>query len=339
MCERTLSPYRKGIAVNLVVTGGAGFIGSHLCEALLRRGDRCVAIDNFDAFYDRAMKEENVAIARTFPSFSFVEGDICSPADLDRAFQLAAPVDVVVHLAALAGVRPSLLQPARYQEVNVGGTTAVLEAMRRHQVQKLVFASSSSVYGNHPKVPFAEEDRVDFPISPYAATKRACELIAYTYHHLFGMSIFCLRFFTVYGPRQRPDLAIHKFARLLAEGRPIPVYGDGSTSRDYTYIDDILEGVLAAIDRVSGYRIYNLGESETIPLRDLIRLLSEAMGITPQIQYEPPQPGDVVCTYADITRAREELGYAPRIKIAEGIARFVAWFREHHVRLSRRKET
>ncbi len=311
--------------MNCLVTGGAGFIGSHLCEALLGRGDGVVVLENFDPFYPRAVKEENLAAARAREGFRLVEGDIRDPDALDTAFA-AIPVDTVVHLAALAGVRPSLRDPARYMDVNVNGTVQVLEAMRRHDCRRLVLASSSSVYGNNEKAPFAEDDQVDFPISPYAASKKACELIAHTYHHLYGMDIFALRFFTVYGPRQRPDLAIHKFARLMARGEAIPMYGDGTTRRDYTYIDDILQGMLAAIDRVEGYRVYNLGESQTVKLQELIDLLADGMRLAPRIDRQPRQPGDVEQTYADISRARAELDYAPRTKIAAGLERFLAWF-------------
>jgi UDP-glucuronate 4-epimerase len=314
--------------LNILVTGGAGFIGSHLCEKLTARGDRVVALDNFDPFYAHSLKEKNVASLRILKNFSLVEGDIRSNADLDLAFG-AGKIDAVVHLAALAGVRPSIEEPARYQDVNVGGTTQILEAMRRHGVKKMVFGSSSSVYGNNEKVPFAEDDPVDHPISPYAATKKACELMCHAYHHLFGLDIFCLRFFTVYGPRQRPDLAIHKFARILREGGSIPMFGDGTTRRDYTYVDDIVQGVLAALEKVAGYRIYNLGESQTTELRELIRLIAASLGVEAKIERLPLQAGDVEQTYADISRARSELGYRPTTKVAEGIPRFIKWFREN----------
>lgn len=313
---------------NVLVTGGAGFIGSHLCEALLRRGDRVVVLDNFDPFYPREDKVRNLAAIRDHRDFVLIDGDIRSPSTLDRAFSVQGPVDIVVHLAALAGVRPSILDPVRYQDVNVSGTSQVLEAMRRHRVHRMALASSSSVYGNNMTVPFRETDPVDYPISPYASTKRACELIAHTYHHLFGFEIACLRFFTVYGPRQRPDLAIHKFGRMMLEGKPIPVYGDGSTSRDYTYIDDILLGILGAMDKVQGFRIYNLGESQTTTLAELIHLLEQALGVQAQRLALPLQPGDVAITYADIGRAREELGYQPITKVSTGIPKFAAWLKQ-----------
>ncbi len=313
--------------MKILVTGGAGFIGSHLCETLLARGDEVVALDNFDRFYDRAVKESNLAGARRHPAFRLIEGDIRQATDLDRACTAFRP-EAVVHLAALAGVRPSVLEPERFADVNLAGTTQVLEALRRHGIGRLVFASSSSVYGNNEKVPFAEDDPVDYPISPYAATKRAGELLAHSYHHIFGLAVNCLRFFTVYGPRQRPDLAIHKFARLLAAGRPLPVFGDGTTSRDYTFIDDIIAGVVAALDRPRGFRIYNLGESQTVTLRELIDRLAAGLGVTPQLEHQPPQPGDVERTFADISRARTELDYRPRVKIADGIPRFLEWFKQ-----------
>ncbi len=316
--------------MRILVTGAAGFIGSHLAEALLARGDRVTGLDNFDPFYDRSIKEGNLAGLRETPGFHFLEGDIRSAGDLDRAFG-ADPEgvpEVVVHLAALAGVRPSVENPLRYQEVNLGGTAQVLEAMRRHGTGRLVFGSSSSVYGNNEKVPFAETDAVDYPISPYAATKRAGELLCHAWAHLFDFRVTCLRFFTVYGPRQRPDLAIHKFARMILAGETLPLYGDGSSRRDYTYIDDILQGVIAAIDRPVPFRIYNLGESRTTELRELVRLLGDALGVTPAVAHKPMQPGDVRQTFADVTRASEELDYRPSVPVAEGIPRFVRWLRE-----------
>jgi UDP-glucuronate 4-epimerase len=237
-------------------------------------------------------------------------------------------VDAVVHLAARAGVRPSIEDPVLYEQVNVGGTSLLLETARQAGVPKFIFASSSSVYGNNEKVPFAESDFVDFPISPYAATKKAGELIGHTYAHLFGMHVTCLRFFTVYGPRQRPDLAIHKFAKLIEVGKPIPVFGDGSTSRDYTYVDDIIAGVLAAIDRANGYRVYNLGGSDPVTLSELIAAIEHTLGKRANIDRQPMQPGDVNRTYADITRAANDLGYSPSTRITDGLSKFVAWLRE-----------
>jgi UDP-glucuronate 4-epimerase len=309
----------------ILVTGAAGFIGSHLCEALLARGDEVVGLDNFDPFYARAVKEANLAECRKRAAFRLIEGDLRDEALAGQV--LADGIDAVVHLAAKAGVRPSIAEPLLYQDVNVRGTAVLLEAARRAGVKRFIFASSSSVYGNNEKVPFAETDNVDFPISPYAATKKAGELLAHTYAHLYRMGVTCLRFFTVYGPRQRPDLAIHKFTRLISRGEPIPVFGDGSASRDYTYIDDIIDGVLRALDCCNSYRIYNLGEAQPVTLATLIATLEQALGRTARIDRLPAQPGDVERTFADITRARQELGYSPQTALADGIARFVEWFR------------
>lgn len=312
----------------IVVTGAAGFIGSHLCEALLARGAAVVGVDCFDTFYDPAIKRANLAACLDHPSFALQEGDVRDEQFVRRVF--ADRADAVVHLAARAGVRPSIEAPLLYQDVNVRGTAVLLEAARQAGVPRFVFASSSSVYGNNPKVPFAEEDNVDHPISPYAATKKAGELLAHTYAHLYGMGMTCLRFFTVYGTRQRPDLAIHKFTRLIEDGRPIPVFGDGAASRDYTYIDDIVDGVLRALDACGGYRIYNLGGATPVRLDELIAALEQVLGKKAIIARQPPQPGDVDRTYADLTRARRELGYSPATALKDGLARFVAWFRSTH---------
>lgn len=315
--------------MKILVTGAAGFIGSHLVERLLARGHQVVGIDSFDDFYDPAVKRENLAAVRDHETFSLVEGDIRDPEALAG---LPDGIDYVVHLAARAGVRPSIEQPVLYESVNVGGTQALLEWTRERRIRRFVFGSSSSVYGNNRKVPFSEEDPVDRPISPYAATKRAGELLCHTYHHLYGMGIVSLRFFTVYGPRQRPDLAIHKFTRLMSRGEPIPRFGDGTTRRDYTYIDDILHGVEGAIaylsDHPDAFEIVNLGESETVELSRLIGLIADALGVEPEIRTLPPQPGDVERTYADIAKARRLLAYEPRTRIEDGIPKFVAWFRE-----------
>ena len=308
-----------------LITGGAGFIGSHLAERLLDRGDRVVVFDNFDTYYDPAIKRRN--IARVIDKGGvLVEGDLRDAAALDALFA-ANPIDQVVHLAARAGVRPSIEQPQLYLDVNVTGTSLLLEACRRHGVSRFVFGSSSSVYGNTKEVPFREDASVDRPVSPYAATKAASELQCHAYHHIFGMDIVCLRFFTVYGPRQRPEMAIHKFGRLIMQGRPIQRFGDGTTERDYTYIDDILDGVVKAMDKGRGFGIYNLGESRSIPLSRLIELLENAIGKKARIEGLPEQPGDVTMTFADITRARADLGYDPRVPIEEGIRRFVAWLK------------
>ena len=309
----------------IVVTGAAGFIGLHLSEALLCTGCDVVALDNFDDFYDPDVKWRNIETALKHPRFSLVEGDIRDRETVERA--LADDTDTVVHLAARAGVRPSIEQPFLYQEVNVGGTTVLLEAARKLPHCKFIFASSSSVYGNNPKVPFAESDSVDAPISPYAATKLAGELLCRTYHHLYNMPVTCLRFFTVFGPRQRPDLAIHKFARLIEAGQPIPVFGDGRMMRDFTYVDDIVSGVLQAIRRCSGFRIYNLGQSKPVKLSDLITAIEDALGQKAVIDRQPLQPGDVVRTFADVSLARDELDYEPSTSLTVGLQHFVKWFR------------
>ena len=311
---------------NAVVTGGAGFIGSHLCEALLAAGWGVVALDSFDDFYDPAVKRSNLAGVQGREGFSLAEGDIRDAAFVDQVCGTGS-VDVLIHLAARAGVRPSIERPLLYQDVNVTGTSVLLEAARQHGIARFIFASSSSVYGNNRKIPFAESDRVDFPISPYAATKKAGELVCHAYSHLFGIGITCLRFFTVYGPRQRPDLAIHKFTRLIESGRPIPVFGDGSMMRDFTYIDDIIAGVMAAIDRCEGYHLYNLGESRPVRLSDLISEIERALGKKATIERLPMQPGDVQRTFADVSLAERDLGYRPSTEIGDGLARFVEWYR------------
>jgi UDP-glucuronate 4-epimerase len=310
----------------VVVTGGAGFIGSHLCEALAKRGDRVVAIDNLNDFYDPAIKRGNLAALAKLPAFRFVEADIRDRKRMAAEVAAARP-DAIIHLAAMAGVRPSTENPALYADVNVMGTVALLDAAVGAGVKRFVFASSSSVYGNNEKAPFSEEDRVDEPISPYAATKKAGELIVHSYSHLHGLAAPCLRFFTVYGPRQRPEMAIHKFARLILAGKPLPVFGDGSMRRDFTYIDDIVDGVVRSLDRANGCRIYNLGESRTVSLTELIAALEKALGRKATIERMPEVPGDVKVTYADVSRARKELGYAPSFPLEEGLRRFAEWLR------------
>jgi len=314
----------------IFVTGAAGFIGSHLAERLCARGEDVIGLDNFDAFYARADKERNLAKLRSEPKFTFVEGDIRDADVLDGIFGERHP-EVVVHLAALAGVRPSLADPVRYADVNVIGTQRVFDACRAHGVGRLVFGSSSSVYGRDSEPPFKESDPCLTPLSPYAATKRANELMLFTAHHLYAVDVTCLRFFTVFGPRQRPDLAIHKFAKLMAAAKPIELFGDGSTSRDYTYIDDIIDGVVSAIDQpraaVPGFRIYNLGGSRTTTLKQLVDLLSKALAMRPTIESLPEQPGDMQRTLADVTLAGKELGYAPKVSMQDGIQRFADWWR------------
>jgi len=309
----------------VLVTGGAGFIGSHLVEALIQEGREVVALDNFDDFYLPEVKRRNLEPLEGRPGFTLVEGDIRDEKLVEDIFS-TQPVDVVVHLAARAGVRPSIEQPLLYCDVNVNGTAVLLEACRRHGIGKFIFGSSSSVYGNNAQLPFSEKDIVDRPISPYAATKRAGELLCATYHELYRLNVFALRFFTVYGPRQRPEMAIHKFTRLIDRGLPVPRFGDGSTRRDYTYISDIIEGLLRAIERVQGYEIINLGGSETTRLADLIALLENHLKRTARIDEEPGQPGDVVATYAEVDKARRLLGYEPRVHVDEGIGRFIEWY-------------
>jgi len=310
----------------VLVTGNAGFIGSHLVERLLDQGHEVVGFDNLDPFYDPAIKRRNLATALAHPRFVFVEGDLRRRDQVDALFS-GRRIDRVFHGAARAGVRPSLKAPLLYEEVNVRGTLHLLEAAVRHGVSNFVFASSSSVYGEQKKVPFAETDPVDGPISPYAATKKAGELMCYTYHHLYRLPVTCLRFFTVYGPRQRPEMAIHAFTRAIARGEPLSLYGDGSARRDFTYIDDIVAGVLAALDRPHPYEIINLGESQTIELRDLIRRLERVIGRPAMINALPAEPGDVPITYADVSKARALLGYVPSTPIDAGLERFVAWYR------------
>jgi UDP-glucuronate 4-epimerase len=309
-----------------LVTGAAGFIGSHLSERLLSDGFVVVGLDNFDDFYDPEIKRQNIEDCLKNKNFQLIEADIRDSAAMDKA--VGDGIEIIVHLAARAGVRPSIEKPLLYADVNINGTMVLLEAAKKHKIDKFVFASSSSVYGNNKKVPFSEDDNVDFPISPYAATKKACELLCHTYHHLYEISLTSLRFFTVYGPRQRPDLAIHKFAKLIEQDSPIPVYGDGSMMRDFTYIDDIIDGVVAAIDKCNGFHLYNLGESRPISVNDLITEIEKALGKKAVRKYLPPQPGDVERTFADVTKAVSELGYKPNTTIQAGLAKFVQWLRQ-----------
>ncbi len=311
----------------VLVTGGAGFIGSHLTERLLARGDEVTVLDNFNDFYDPAIKRENAA---QLTDARIVEGDIRDAAGLKRLFA-EGDFDAVVHLAAMAGVRPSLLDPLHYEDVNVRGTLLLLEEARQRPGLKFVFASSSSVYGSNENVPFSEVDDIHHPVSPYAATKRSGELQCFTFHHLYQIPISCLRFFTVYGPRQRPEMAIHKFVRATLAGEPIPFFGDGTTRRDYTYIDDIVDGTVRALDHCEGYEIYNLGESQTTSLDELVSAIGVACGREPVLERLPMQPGDVLVTYADVSKAREKLGYAPSTLVGEGLAKFVEWFHEHRL--------
>ena len=313
---------------NLLITGGAGFIGSHLVDRLLATSvERVTVIDDFNNFYDPSIKRDNIREHLKDSRHSINEIDIRDRAALEQVFK-ANNFDCVVHLAARAGVRPSLSEPELYTETNINGTLNLLELARSNNIKQFVFGSSSSVYGINAKVPFSEDDPIRQPISPYAATKAAGELLCHTYSHLYGLRCVCLRFFTVYGPRQRPDLAIHKFAKLISQRKPIPVFGDGTTRRDYTYIDDIIDGVMAAIDYdKSNYEVINLGESRTVELNELISLLEKELDTHAIIERQPPQPGDVPQTYADISKARALLGYQPKTQIEEGLRRFVEWFR------------
>ncbi len=315
------------MAKTIIVTGAAGFIGSHLCERLVDEGQNVIGIDNFADFYAREVKERNLAerlLGET--RFQFEEIDIRDRQAVDSIVRQSRP-ETIVHLAAMAGVRPSIENPGLYTEVNLDGTVRLLDAAVTSGVKKFIFASSSSVYGNNQKVPFAETDPVDRPISPYAATKRAGELICHSFWHLNQMPIACLRFFTVFGPRQRPDLAIAKFFRLLEAGKPIPLFGDGTTSRDYTYIDDIIDGVRAAMDRIDGYRIYNLGGNHPVTLAELLTAIEETTGIQAEIDRQPMQPGDVDRTYADLARSGNELDYRPKTSLREGLANQWQWHR------------
>ena len=311
--------------MHILVTGGAGFIGSHVVDSLLANGDAVTVLDNFDPFYDRRIKERNIAAHRTHPRWRLIEADV---RDADALGRLpAGSFDAIVHLAALGGVRRSIETPMTYQDVNLRGTHNVLEAARRLKVPHLVFASSSSVYGVNPRVPWHEDDSVLKPISPYASTKVSGELLGHVYSHLYGIRFLALRVFTVYGPRQRPDLAIHKFANLIADGRPVPVYGDGSTRRDYTYVGDLVTGIEAALryDR-SPYEVINLGNNATVTLLEMIRALEGALGMRATIDWQPEQPGDVPQTWASVAKAHDLLGYEPRTTFTEGVRRFAEWF-------------
>ena len=313
--------------MNFLVTGGAGFIGSHVSERLLGQGHSVWAFDDLNPFYDPAFKRRNLRDLQALAKpFTLVQGDIADRGSVEKVFA-DVKFDQVIHLAARAGVRPSLVDPALYQRVNVEGTVNILEAARKTGVRKVTIASSSSVYGVNAKMPFSETDPIFSAISPYAASKLACEALGHVYHHIYGMDIAMLRFFTVYGPRQRPDLAIFKFMGLMQAGKPIPVFGDGSTARDYTYVSDTVDGVIACTQREFGYQVFNLGESQTVTLAYLIELLEKELGVKAIIDRQPMQPGDVPITFANIEKARAMLGYNPSVKIEEGVRRFVAWFR------------
>jgi len=321
--------------MKILLTGGAGFIGSTASERLLKEGYELVALDNFCDFYNPKLKEENVRIVEEVAkeyngSYELVRGDIRDEKLVDELFKKHM-FDCVIHWAAMAGVRPSIENPKLYEDVNIHGLVNVLEAMRKNDCHKMVFISSSSVYGNNKKVPFSEKDNVDNPISPYAATKKAGELICYTYHKLFNIDIACLRYFTVFGPRQRPDLAINKFTRLMLNDEPIPMFGDGTTARDYTYVDDIVNGTILSMGYIlknnDVYDIFNLGGSNPISLKDMIDIIAKELKVTPKIDKLPMQPGDVNITYSDYSHAKEVLGYEPKVKFEDGIHNFVEWYK------------
>lgn len=316
-----------------LVTGGAGFIGSSLTEKLLNEGNRVIAIDNFCDYYSPLLKEKNIKDFLDNPNYKLYRTDIRNSEDIKEIFD-ENEIDVIVHLAAMAGVRPSIENPLLYQEVNGMGTQNILEAAKLNNINSLVMASSSSVYGNCKEIPFRENMIVDFAISPYAATKKSNEVMAHVYHKLNNMNIIMLRFFTVYGPKQRPDLAINKFTRLMLEGKSIPMYGDGTTSRDYTYIDDIVDGIIKSCDYVENnvnvYEIINLGSNNPISLKEMINTIGEVLNVEPNIEVLPMQPGDVDRTYADITKANKLLGYNPSITFKEGIEKFVLWYKENN---------
>ena len=309
----------------VLVTGGAGFIGSHLVEALCARGDQVVCLDNFDDYYDPALKRIYLEEIEEHEHFRLIEGDIRDRTLLLRLGDTYS-FDAIIHLAARAGVRPSIEQPELYADVNLAGTSNVLELARKFDIKKFVFASSSSVYGERTQVPFREVDPVDHPVSPYAATKKGGELLCHTYHYLHDIDVACLRFFTVYGPRQRPEMAIHKFTRMIHKGDPVPMYGDGSARRDYTYVHDIVQGIVRALDDNRGYNIYNLGNHQMVTLWETIHRIGEALEIQPQILSLPQQPGDVSTTCADIRFAQETLGYDPATRFEDGILHFVNWY-------------
>lgn len=311
-------------AGSVLVTGAAGFIGSTLVDRLLEEGRSVVGLDNFDPFYPEAEKRGNLESALGRSAFRLVEGDI-RDASLVEAVMAETRFDAIVHLAALAGVRPSLERPAAYADVNVNGTAVLLEAAVRHGSPHFVFASSSSVYGERVDGPFRESDRVDRPISPYAATKKAGELLAHSFHSAHGLDLSCVRFFTAYGPRQRPDLAIRRFAELMRADQPIPIFGDGSALRDFTYVDDVVDGLTRAIDRHLGYAILNFGAGRAVTVLQMIETLESALGVAAKKDFQSPQTGDVPRTLADVSAAREALGYEPRVGLEEGIARFVSW--------------
>ena len=314
-------------AEKILITGGAGFIGSHLVDRLLEAGEEVIVIDNFDDFYNPQIKRDNLKNHLSNPNFKLLEVDIRNKKALEQIFELNE-ITRVVHLAARAGVRSSIKNPSLYEEINIKGTLNLLEVCKNKNLENFIFASSSSVYGMNTKLPFSENDSLIHPISPYAVTKKTGELICYTYHHLYGIPIVCLRLFTVYGPRQRPEMAIHKFTRLIDQNCEIPIFGDGHSKRDYTYISDIIEGIISALKQKFDFQIFNLGSSEPIELKKLVSLIESTLGKRAKIKHTLDQPGDVPITYADITKSKKLFGYNPKIKIDEGIKEFVKWYED-----------
>ena len=320
-----MSKAKNSKSRTILVTGGAGFIGSLLIDNLLKKGDNIVCIDNLNEFYNPSIKKLNQVNHYEYEHYEFYEGDILDEGLVKSIFK-KHDIEIVIHLAAMAGVRPSISNPTLYTEVNIIGTRIILDAMVESNVERLIFASSSSVYGNNKKIPFCEDDNVDRPISPYAATKKMGELLCHAYHHIYELNISLLRFFTVYGPRQRPEMAIHQFVRNALKEEPIIVFGNGSTARDYTYIDDIIDGIIQSIESDDRYMIYNLGNSEPIKLSNLISTIAETTSIEPNIEYQEIPQGDVLQTYADINRAQNNLKYDPKTGIQDGISKFVKWY-------------
>lgn len=314
----------------ILVTGGTGFIGSHLVERLLEIGKRIICVDNFNYFYDPQIKRQNIKNSLRSRNFELIEYDIRNKQDLERVFR-SHGINKIVHLAAMPGVRPSIQDPLLYQEVNIKGTINLLELSKENNIEHFIFTSSSSVYGVNSKLPFSEADKTSSPISPYAASKQAGELFCYIYYHLYHIPITCLRLFTVYGPRQRPEMAIHRFTTLIYQGKEIPMYGDGTSRRDYTYISDIIDGIISALDREFDYEIINLGNSKTVELRELISLIEANLGKKAKTRSLPPQPGDLPITYADISKAKKLLNYNPQVDIEEGITRFVEWYKSGQI--------
>ncbi|MGQ1889164.1 GDP-mannose 4,6-dehydratase [Thermophagus sp. OGC60D27] len=316
----------------IIVTGCAGFIGSHLSATLLHEGHKVIGIDNFDPFYSLDIKRLNLQKCLDYENFTFYEKDLRDESSVKDIFSNGA--DIVVHLAGKAGVRPSIADPQSYIENNITATRVVLDAMKTAHIRKLAFASSSSVYGNNPQRPWNENINVDHPISPYAFSKKSCELLNHTWHHLSGFDIINMRFFTVYGPGQRPDLAIHKFTRMMLEGRPLTLFGDGTTARDYTYVSDTVSGIIGVINYLltheSVFEVLNLGNNQPVSLNDLVKEISLATAISPKIERLPMQPGDVDVTCADIEKAQKMIGYRPQTKLPEGLKEFVGWFKEHY---------